>query len=93
MERVRGAVAGDGKTLDIGARDFIRDDDVGIVSLSAAGLDDGVEGLAGGIGYSKPCRRLVVAVATFALDDAVAVSYRAAGALPDAAEPDPEPDA
>ena len=97
VERVRGAVAGpgatDGKPLGIGARVFMRDDDVGIVSLRAAGLEDGVEGLVGGTMYSRPYRRLVVAVCAFALDDAVGVSYRATGALPDAAEPDPEPDA
>ena len=97
VERVRGAVAGGGaevgKTLEIGVRVLMRDDEVGIVSLSAAGLDDGVEGRVGGTLYSKPCNRLVVAVCAFALDDAVGVSYRATGALPDAAEPDPEPDA
>ena len=37
-----------GNTLVIGVRDFMRDDDVGIVSLSAAGFDDGVEGRVGG---------------------------------------------
>ena len=60
--------------MDIGVRDFIRDDDVGIVRRSAAGLDDGVEGRVGGTWYSKPWSRLVVAVCTFALDDAVGVS-------------------
>ena len=62
--------------MEMGARDFIRDEDVGIVSLSAAGLDDGVEGLVGGTLYSKPYIRLVVELvcAAFALDDAVGVS-------------------
>ena len=77
VERARGADAGpggtEGKTLEIGARAFRRDDDVGIVSLSAAGLEDGVEGLVGGIVYSKPCNRPRVAW-TFAPDDAVGVS-------------------
>lgn len=95
VERGRGAEAKEGgiegKTLEIGARDLRRDEDVGIVSRKAAELDDGVEGLAGGTVYSKPCNRPRVAC-TLALEDAVGVSYRAI-LLPDAAEPDPEPDA
>lgn len=65
-----------GKTLEIGARDFIRDDDVGIVSLRAAGFAEGVDGRVGGTVNSKPCIRLVVELvcAVFALDDAVGVS-------------------
>ena len=47
-----GAVVGPepaaGKTLEIGVRNFMRDDDVGIVSLNAAGLEEGVEGRVGG---------------------------------------------
>lgn len=74
VERARGADTGPGNTLEIGVRDFIRDDDVGIVSRSAAGLDDGVEGRVGGTLYSRPWKRPVVAVCTFALDDAVGVS-------------------
>ena len=73
VDRANGAVAGPGKTLVIGVRDFRRDDDVGIVSLSAAGLEDGVEGRVGGTMYSRPCNRPVVAV-VLALDDAVGVS-------------------
>lgn len=43
-----GATATVGNTLEIGARDLRRDDDVGIVSRRAAGFDDGVEGRVGG---------------------------------------------
>ena len=71
-----GAAGDVGKTLEMGARDFIRDDDVAIVSLRAAGFDDGVEGLVGGTIYSRPYIRLVVELvcAALALDDAVGVS-------------------
>lgn len=97
VERVTGAVRGGaevGKTLEIGARAFMRDDEVGIVSLRAAGFDDGVEGRVGGTLYSNPYNRLVVAVcAFFAFDDAVGVSYRAIDAWLPSTGPDPEPDA
>ena len=52
VERASGAMAGPGaaagNTLETGVRDFMRDDAVGIVSLNAAGLDEGVEGRVGG---------------------------------------------
>jgi hypothetical protein len=37
-----------GKTVDIGGRAFRREDDVGMVSRSATGFADGVEGRVGG---------------------------------------------
>jgi hypothetical protein len=37
-----------GKTEEMGARNFKREDDVGIVNRSATGFDDGVVGRVGG---------------------------------------------
>ena len=45
---------GEGKTEVIGVRDFMRDEDVGMVRRRAAGFDDGVEGRVGGTLYSSP---------------------------------------
>ena len=42
------AVTGDGKIDETGVRVLSRDDEVGMVSRSAAGFDDGVEGRVGG---------------------------------------------
>lgn len=50
MGEVARGVAEDegGKTDEIGARTFRREDDVGIVNRSAAGFEDGVDGRVGG---------------------------------------------
>ena len=76
-----------GKRADTGGRAFSRDEEVGMVRRSAAGLEEGVEGRVGGTRYSIPCARLVVC--DFAREEAVAVSYR----LWDGTTFDPEPEA
>lgn len=40
--------------VDTGGRAFNRDEEVGMVSRTAAGLEEGVEGRVGGTRYSKP---------------------------------------
>jgi hypothetical protein len=48
-EVARGVAEDDGgKTEEMGVRAFRREDDVGMVSRSAAGFEDGVEGRVGG---------------------------------------------
>ena len=48
-EVVRGMAEEEGgKTAEMGARAFKREDDVGMVNHSAAGFEDGVEGHVGG---------------------------------------------
>jgi hypothetical protein len=66
-------VAGVGKMEDRAGRDFIRIE-VGIVKRSAAGFDEGVDGLAGGTMKSSPWIRLVELVCDFAREAAVGAS-------------------
>ena len=66
---------GPGNTEEIAGRDFIRDIEVGSVNRSAAGFDEGVDGLVGGICTSIECIRLVELVCTRAFEDAVAAEY------------------
>jgi hypothetical protein len=47
-EVARGVAEEGGKTAEIGARAFKREDDVGMVNRSAAGFEDGVLGRVGG---------------------------------------------
>ena len=65
---------------------------VGIVSRSADGLDDGVDGRVGGTLNSAPLTRVVVeCLCVFAREAAVGSSYRAFTEL--LLETEPEPDA
>ncbi len=78
------ADVGVGKTADIGVRDFIREDAVGIVNLRAAEFEEGVVGRTGAIPNSSACARLAELCA-FAREDAVGALYRAVfGRVPDA---------
>lgn len=103
-----GVGIGVGNTDEMGGRALRRDEDVGMVSRRAAGLEDGVEGRVGGtlLLNSNVCSRLVELVCVLAREDAVGASYRpvacvvvvdveevAMGAAGVAVGPDPEPDA
>lgn len=72
-------------------RVFIREEDVGMASRKAAGLDDGVDGRVGGILQSNPCSLPVVLIWIFARNDAVAAPYRAIWLGPASAETGPQP--
>ena len=88
-ERGTTVLVGVGKTEEMGVRDFIREDEVGMVRRSAAGFEDGVEGRVGGTLYSRPWIRLAELACTLAREEAVGALYPAWTAL----EPNPEPDA
>lgn len=66
-------MVGPGKTEDRAGRDFIRIE-VGIVKRSAAGFEEGVDGLVGGTIKSRPWIRLVELVCDFAREAAVGAS-------------------
>ena len=74
-------------TAETGVRTFVRYEAVGIVSRSAAGLEEGVVGRVGGTAKSRPCMRLVELACALAREDAVVALYRAAVAYDD---PDPD---
>ena len=66
----KGGVAG-GNTPDNKGRDFVRERVVGIVSLKAVGLSEGVDGLVGGSCMPATCILLIELACVLARDAAV----------------------